>query len=95
METILSNLVDSSFEHVLYSCGFCLISTYKYEITTLFFSKSYLLDTHLSYLQLRQNSMAHVNQCLLLNTKETQQCYISKLDSSFLFDLHQGIVFNM
>jgi len=48
----------------------------------------------LSYLQLRQNSMAHLNQCLLLNTKDTQQCYIWKLNRSFLFDLHQGMVTN-
>jgi hypothetical protein len=33
MEKTLSNLLDSSFEHVSYSYGFCLISTYKYEIS--------------------------------------------------------------
>ncbi len=38
--------------------------------------------------------MAHLNQCLLLNTKETQQCCIQKLNPSFLFDLHQGMVTN-
>jgi len=43
---------------------------------------------------LKQNSMAHLNQCLLLNTKETQQCCIQKLNPSFLFDLHQGMVTN-
>jgi hypothetical protein len=32
METILLNLIDSSFEHVLHSYGLCLVSTYKYEI---------------------------------------------------------------
>jgi len=92
METTISNLFDSSFEHLLYSYDFCLISTYKYEIGNFFYSKSYLLDTHLSYLSLRQNNMAHLNQCLLLNTKETQQCYIQKLNPSFFFDLHQGMV---
>jgi hypothetical protein len=49
METILLNLVDSSFEHVLYSYGFHLVSTHKYEIANyLFYSISYLLDNHLS-----------------------------------------------
>ncbi len=49
METILLNLVDSSFEHVLYSYGFHLVSTHKYEIASyLFYSISYLLDNHLS-----------------------------------------------
>jgi hypothetical protein len=38
--------------------------------------------------------MAHLNQCLLLNTKKTQQCYIRKLNSSFLCDLHQNMVTN-
>jgi len=37
METPLSNLVDSSFKHVLHSYGFHLISTYKYEIGNFFF----------------------------------------------------------
>jgi hypothetical protein len=32
MKKNLSNIVDSSFEHVLYSYTFCLVSTYKYEI---------------------------------------------------------------
>jgi hypothetical protein len=38
--------------------------------------------------------MAHLNQCLLLNTEKTQQCHIRKLNASFLFDLHQGMVTN-
>jgi hypothetical protein len=33
--------------------------------------------------------MAHLNQCLLLNAKKTQQ-----KNSSFLFDLHQSMVIN-
>ncbi len=71
METPLLNLVDSSFEHVLHSYGLHLVSTYKYEMNNcLFDSISYLLNNHLSSLQLRQNSMAHLNQCLLLNTKK-------------------------
>jgi hypothetical protein len=38
--------------------------------------------------------MAHLNQCLLLNTKKAQQCHIRELNPSFLFDLHQDIVTN-
>jgi hypothetical protein len=53
METLLLNLVDSSFEHVMHSYGFHLVLTYKYEIGNYFFdSISYLLDNHLSSLQL-------------------------------------------
>jgi hypothetical protein len=37
METTLSNLVDSSFEHVLYSYNLHLVSRYKYEIGNYFF----------------------------------------------------------
>jgi len=71
METILSN-VKSSFEHVLHSYGFHLVSTYKYEICNCFFDFIfYLLDNHLSSLQLRQNNMAHLNECLLLNIEKT------------------------
>jgi hypothetical protein len=32
METTLSNIVDSSFEHVLHSYGILVVSTCKYEI---------------------------------------------------------------
>jgi hypothetical protein len=47
METHLLNLVDSSFEHVLHSYGFHLVSTYKYEINNYLFDFiSYLLDNH-------------------------------------------------
>jgi hypothetical protein len=31
METFASNIVNSSFEHVLHSYGIHIISTYKYE----------------------------------------------------------------
>jgi hypothetical protein len=34
------------------------------------------LDNHLSSLELRQNNMAHLNQCSLLNKKKTQQCHV-------------------
>jgi hypothetical protein len=38
--------------------------------------------------------MAYLNQCLLLNIEKAQQCHIRKLNPSFLFDLHQGMVSN-
>ncbi len=38
--------------------------------------------------------MAHLNQCLLLNTRKTQQCHVQELNPSLLFDLHQGAVTN-
>jgi hypothetical protein len=44
---------------------------YKYEIgNCLFDFISYLLNNHLSYFQLKQNNMAHLNECLLLDTKK-------------------------
>jgi hypothetical protein len=77
MQTILLNLVDSSFEHVLHSYGSQLISTYKYEIgNCVFYYISYLLNNHLSSFELEQTNITHLNQCLLLNTKKTQQCHI-------------------
>ncbi len=85
METSLLNLVDSSFKHVLHSYGLHLVSTYKYEINNCPFNFiSYSLDNHLSSLELRQNNMAHLNQCLLLNIVKAQQCRIQKLNQSFL-----------
>ncbi len=68
METPLLNLIDSSFEHVLHSYGLHVISTYKYEIgNCLFDFISYLLDNHLSSLELRQNNMAYIlNVCIEL-----------------------------
>jgi hypothetical protein len=38
--------------------------------------------------------MAHLNQCLLLNTEKAPQCHIRELNPSFLFDLHQSMVTN-
>jgi len=71
METTSLNLVDSSFEHVLHSYGLHLISTYKYEIgNCLFDFIFYLLDKHLSFLEFKQNNMAHLNQCLLLHIEK-------------------------
>jgi hypothetical protein len=62
MEAPILNLVDSSsFEHVLHSYGLHVISTYKYEINNcLFYFISYLLDNHLSFLELMQNNMAYI-----------------------------------
>ncbi len=48
------------------------------------------MDNHLSSLELKQNSMAHLNQCLLLNTKKAQQCHIQELNPIFLFHLPLG-----
>ncbi len=70
MEIPLLNFIDSSFEHVLHSRGFHLVSTYKYEIGNCLLNFIfYLLDNHLSYLQLRQNNMAQLNQNLLYTKK--------------------------
>jgi hypothetical protein len=77
MKILLLNLIDSSFEHVLHSYGLHLISTKKYEICNSFlYYISYLLYNQLSSLELRQNGMAHLNKCLLLNRKRIQQCRI-------------------
>ncbi len=35
--------------------------------------------------------MAHLNQCLFIEYKKTQQFRIWELKPSFLFDLHHGI----
>jgi hypothetical protein len=74
METTLSNLVDSScITFIWFSFGF----NTKYEINNcLFYSIYYLLDNHLSSFQLKQNCMAHLNECLLLNIEKAQQCRI-------------------
>ncbi len=59
---------DSSFEHVLHSYGLHIVSTCKYEVNNYCFdSISYLWNNQLSSFQVRQNNMAHLNQCLLLN----------------------------
>ncbi len=52
------------------------------------------MDNYLSSFELKKNNMAHLSQCLLLNTKKAQQCHIQKLNPSFLFDLHQSMVTN-
>ncbi len=89
MKTLSLNLVDSLFEHICHSYGLHLISTYKYEIgNCLFDFITYLLNNHLSSFELKQNNMAHLNQCLLLNIEKAQQFHFQKLNPSFLFDLH-------
>jgi hypothetical protein len=61
METPLLSLVDSSFEDVLHSYNLHLVLTYKYEISNCFFDYIfYLLDNHLSSLELKQNNIAHL-----------------------------------
>jgi hypothetical protein len=77
MKTPLLNLVDSSFEHVMHLYNLHLVLTYKYKIGNYLLDfRFYLLDIHLSSLELKQNNMAHLNQCLLLNTEKIQQCHI-------------------
>jgi len=67
----------------------------KYEINNcLFDSIYYLLDNHLSSFQLKQNCMAHLNECLLLNIEKPQQCRIWELNPNVLFDLRQDMVTN-
>jgi hypothetical protein len=69
METPLVNLINPSFENVLHLYSLHLVPTYKYEIgNCLFYSISYLLENHLSSLELMQINITHLNQCLLLNT---------------------------
>jgi hypothetical protein len=81
MKRNLSNLVDLSFEHLLHSYGLRLVSKYKCEIGNCLFFK--ILNNHLSSLQLRQNNMANLNECSLLNVEKTQQCRIQELNPSF------------
>jgi hypothetical protein len=72
---------------VLHLYGLHLVPTYKYEIGNyLFYSISYFLDNHLSSFELMQINMARLNQCLLLNTRKTQQYYIRESNPSVLFD---------
>ncbi len=79
----------------MHSYGFRLVSTYKYEIGNCIFDViSYLLYNQLSSFELKQNNMAYLNQCLLLNIKKAQECCIRESNLSFLFDLHQGMVMN-
>ncbi len=48
----------------------------------------------MSSLQLKENNMAHLNQCLLLNIEKVQWHQIREINPSFLFELHQGLVTN-
>jgi hypothetical protein len=63
-------------------------------VVVFFYFLFYLLDNHLSSLKLKQNNMAHLNQCLLLNKEKNRTMLYSKLNPNFLFDLHQGMVTN-
>ncbi len=78
MDIFISNLVNSSFEHVLHLYGFHIVSTYTYEVSNCIFDFiSYLLD-QLSSFEMSQNSMTNLNIFLLLNIKKAQQCCIQK-----------------
>jgi hypothetical protein len=79
------NLVDSSFEHILHWYGRHLVSIWKYEIgKKKLDSRTYLLNNHLSSFELRQNNMVDLNQCLLLNKKNSTISY-SRIKSKFFF----------
>jgi hypothetical protein len=82
METLLLNLVDSSFKHVLHSYGLHIVLMYKYDIgDCLFYFISYLLNNHLSFLELRQNNMAHlfdVHQGMVTNEHQ----YVTRMTLS-------------
>jgi hypothetical protein len=75
MEIFTLNIFDSSFEFVLCSYEFFLVSTYKHEIRNcLFYYLFYLLDDQLLSLQVKQISIAHLNHFLLLNEKNKKCC---------------------
>jgi len=72
METLLLNIVDSLLKPALHSYGLHLILAYKYERGNYFKNiMSYLLDNHLSSLELRQNNMAHSNK-FIIEYRKTQ-----------------------
>ncbi len=84
-----------SFNDVLYSCNLCLISSYSYDVGNyLFDSISFLLKYSLTSLQIRQNGMQYLKECLTSNTQKTQKCNFKELNPSFLYDLHNGQVSN-
>jgi hypothetical protein len=84
-----------SFNDVLSSSNFHLVSTYKYDVGNyLFDSRFYLLKCSLISLQIKQNSMQYLKQCLTLNTQKTQECCLRELNPTFLYDLHHDKVSN-
>jgi hypothetical protein len=83
METLLLNLIDSSFEQVLHSYGLHLVSTYKYEINNFFYYIFYLLDNHLSSFELKQNNMAHLNPMFIIEYKKNPTMLYSRIKSKF------------
>jgi len=50
-----------------------------------------ILNNHFSSLQLRQNNMANLNECSLLNVEKTQQCRIQKLNLGVVANEHQYV----
>ncbi len=84
-----------SFNDVLSSSNFHLVSTYKYDVGNyLFDSIFYLLKCSLTSLQIKQNSMQYLKQCLTLNTQKTQECCLRELNPTFLYNLHHDKVSN-
>jgi hypothetical protein len=60
-----------SFNDVLSSTNICLVLTYKYDVgNCLFDFISSLLKCSLTSLQIKQNSMQYLKQCLTSNTQK-------------------------
>jgi hypothetical protein len=73
-----------SFNDVLSSSNICLVLTYKYDVSNcLFDSISYLLKSSLTSLQINNNNMQYLKQCLTLNTQKTQACHLRELNPFF------------
>jgi hypothetical protein len=97
MEIFTSNFVKSSFENVLHSYNFYLVSTYKYKINNRLFDSIYVLfieKINFRLFKWGKIILAHLNLCLLLITKKASQYQIHKLDPKKIFDLHQNIITN-
>jgi hypothetical protein len=76
----------------LYSSYFHLVSTYKYDVGNyLFDSIFYWLKCSLTSLQIKQNNMQYLKQCLTLNTQKTQECCLRELNPIFLYDIKDRI----
>jgi hypothetical protein len=60
-----------SFNDVVYSCNLHLISSYSYDVgNCLFDSIFYLLEYSLTSLQIRQNNMQYLKECLASTTEK-------------------------
>jgi hypothetical protein len=68
----------------LHSYGLHLVSTYNYEIKNyLFDSISYLLDNHLSFLELRQNSHDTFKSMFIIEYKKNSTMSYLRIKSKF------------